>query len=354
MGNKVTAVSLFPERFIIILTSAILTKLFELDKKGLQVVGNVEGSNGLLPTLQWPIKSWDGVRSAASTSLFIALMGYFESSVTTKSLQSTQFRGPCDPDRELVALGVANLIGGCFGTLPAFGGFGRSKLNEQAGGQTPMASIFLCSISFLCAVSISPWLFYVPRPVLAAMSCAVGISMLQECQHDISVFRSMSAWRELGFAFLVASAMFLHSMELGAGIGLCLTVLSVIHSATRSRATIYGQSQLPIDTNARPSMDTRRITLVRLGQVLSFANVGHACREMRHAINIEESYRTIVLDLGDVQEMDFCGGDMLGQEVARFVKESVDVQVVLPKGHLGDLALRVQRIMQENGALTVG
>jgi MFS superfamily sulfate permease-like transporter len=65
-------------------------------------------------------------------------------------------------NRELVALGVANLVGGCFMALPAFGGYGRSKVNASTGGKTPMSSILLSLITVVCILFLLPYFYYIP------------------------------------------------------------------------------------------------------------------------------------------------------------------------------------------------
>lgn len=106
------------------------------------------------------------IESALSTSFLVSLLGFFESSVAAKSLGS----GPPDgiqniqlsANRELVGLGVANILGGTFMALPAFGGYGRSKVNASTGGKTPMSSIMLSAITVLCVVFLLPTFYYIP------------------------------------------------------------------------------------------------------------------------------------------------------------------------------------------------
>ena len=65
-------------------------------------------------------------------------------------------------NRELVALGAANILGGCFMALPAFGGYARSKVNAATGGKTPMSSIFLSLITVICVLFVLPYFYYLP------------------------------------------------------------------------------------------------------------------------------------------------------------------------------------------------
>ena len=105
------------------------------------------------------------IRDAMSTSFLIALLGFFESSVAAKSLGGTgnAIKGVnLSPNRELIALGTANLIGACFMSLPAFGGYGRSKVNKSTGGVSPMSSVFLSLITLTCICFLLPRFYYLP------------------------------------------------------------------------------------------------------------------------------------------------------------------------------------------------
>lgn len=104
-----------------------------------------------------------------STSFIIALLGFFESSIAAKGLGDGNNGGikgiSFSANRELVALGVANVIGGCFMSLPAFGGYGRSKLNAATGAKSPMSGVFLGLITLICILFLLPYFYYMPVSV---------------------------------------------------------------------------------------------------------------------------------------------------------------------------------------------
>jgi MFS superfamily sulfate permease-like transporter len=104
------------------------------------------------------------IRDAMSMSFLIALLGFFESSVAAKSLGGSETFPAIQlsANRELVALGAANLVGACFMSLPAFGGYGRSKVNKATGGKSPMSSIFLSLITLLSILLLLPYMYYLP------------------------------------------------------------------------------------------------------------------------------------------------------------------------------------------------
>ena len=164
-------VAYIPDRFLVVALSAVLTWAFAWDQKGLHVLGKVESSTGSPFPFHWPFlpSHMKHVREAMSTSFLIALLGFFESSVAAKSLgggdsqSGERLQGiALSANRELVALGVANIVGGCFMALPAFGGYGRSKVNASTGGRTPMSSIFLSLITVMCILFLLPYFYYLP------------------------------------------------------------------------------------------------------------------------------------------------------------------------------------------------
>ena len=181
-----------------------LTWLLSRNEHGLQVLGHIgtPESNGL--PFHWPfsLEHIGSVSNLVTTAFLIALLGLFESSLTAKTLRrasagKTAIALTRDADQELIALGAGNLIGGCFLALPSFGGYGRSKLNFSTGGRTPMSNILLSAITLFCIMFLLPAFYYLPRGVLAAMIAMVGLSMIEECPHEIVFFTKTQAWPEL-------------------------------------------------------------------------------------------------------------------------------------------------------------
>ncbi|KAH0064704.1 hypothetical protein KCU60_g22190, partial [Aureobasidium melanogenum] len=165
------SVAYFPDRFLVVVFSALFTWKFSWDKQGLDILGDLK-TTGKPFQVHFPFQPsmMEHVTDAFSTSFLIALLGFFESSVAAKSLanSTTKIEKKVDKDgneyeeadgivnmnvsanRELVALGVANIFGGLFMGIPAFGGYGRSLVNKSTGGKTPMSSIFLSLITVFC------------------------------------------------------------------------------------------------------------------------------------------------------------------------------------------------------------
>jgi MFS superfamily sulfate permease-like transporter len=166
MQPRYPNVAYLPDRLLVVIVSAWMAYQFDWEGRGVEVLGTVKSASGHLFEFRWPIRTdqMSHIRDSLGTSFLIALLGFFESSVAAKSLGGQEtFPGiQLSPNRELIALGVANFVGGCFMSLPAFGGYGRSKVNKSTGGRSPMSSIFLSLITASCIVFLLPYFYYLP------------------------------------------------------------------------------------------------------------------------------------------------------------------------------------------------
>ncbi len=184
MQPRTPWVAYIPDRFLVVVLSAVFAWRFDWESQGLALMGDIR-SKGRPFQVHFPFEkdNFKHVDDAFTTAFIIALLGFFESSVAAKSLgagsgrtkKRTQDKSgaeveesdglkdiPLSANRELVALGVANLIGGLFMALPGFGGYGRSKVNSSTGGKTPMSSVFLSLITILCIAFMMPYFYYIP------------------------------------------------------------------------------------------------------------------------------------------------------------------------------------------------
>ena len=171
MQPRYPSIAYVPDRFLVVVFSAVFAWQFSWDKQGLAILGDVQSSTGSPFPFRFPYTParFEQAQDAMSTSFLIALLGFFESSVAAKSLgggEAKQGEGiqgmSLSANRELVALGVANIVGGCFMALPAFGGYGRSKVNASTGGRSPMSSVFLSLITVICILFLLPYFYHIP------------------------------------------------------------------------------------------------------------------------------------------------------------------------------------------------
>ena len=121
-----------------------------------------------------------------TTISVVAVVGFLDSIVAAKQ-NAARFRYSISPNRELVALGVSNIVGSfVHGTLPAYGSISRlaltelwinrfvtshfrTRVNADVGARSQMSSIACSSIVLFATFFLLPYLYFLPKCVLGAM-----------------------------------------------------------------------------------------------------------------------------------------------------------------------------------------
>ncbi|KAI0435833.1 putative sulfate transporter [Xylaria telfairii] len=341
-------VAYFPDRLLVVVLSATLAYYLDWEDKGVELLGKVEAASGHLFTFRNPfqLSHLPHIREAMGTSFLIGMLGFFESSVAAKSLGDTDvIEGmQLSPNRELIALGTANLIGACFMALPAFGGYGRSKVNKSTGGRSPMSSIFLCLITVICILFLLPWFYYLPKPVLSALIMVVAFSLIEELPEDLIFFVRIRGWDDLGLMALIVLVTVFFSLNLGIAIGIGVSLLQVVRHATRPRIQILGR--VPNSdrfANAEDHPDRVEFIegclIVKIPEPLTFANTGDLKSRLRRMerygtdmahpalprLRPHDSNRNIIFDIHGVTSMDGSGTQVLEEIVRKYRQQGVRV-----------------------------
>src|SRR6185312_14255433 len=71
---------------------------------------------------------------------------------------------PVQPSRDLLALGVANLVSGALQGTPVGAGYSGTAANEAAGAQSRLAGLAAAAVVLLLVVLCLPWIERIPQP----------------------------------------------------------------------------------------------------------------------------------------------------------------------------------------------
>jgi SulP family sulfate permease len=131
-----------------------------------------------LPHMQFPEFHTNLVLPLFSSAVTIAMLGAIESlmsAVVADSMSGDKH----NPNVELVAQGIANIVSPIFGGLPATGAIARTATNIRSGAKTPVAGI-VHSITLLAVLLFAaPLARFIPMAVLAAILFVVSYNMGQ-------------------------------------------------------------------------------------------------------------------------------------------------------------------------------
>jgi len=146
---------------------------FNLSQSGVATIGAVSGS---LPSLIRPQLELVWILWPAATG--IALMSFTESIAAARAFAAPGEPRPA-PNRELRALGFANLAGGLLGAMPAGGGTTQTAVNRKAGARTQLAALVTAVVSLAMLLVLAPLIGLMPQAALAAVVVAYSIDLIQ-------------------------------------------------------------------------------------------------------------------------------------------------------------------------------
>ena len=179
-----------------------------------------------LPDLALPPFSWDSAKQLLIPTLTIALLGAIESLMCARIADNLGDLQRHDPNQELMAQGVANMVSPLFGGMPATGTIARTVTNVRAGGSTPVAGIVHAITLLLIVLLAAPLASLVPLPALAGILLFVAWNMGE--WHEFARLRHFSApYRTILLGTFFLTVMF--DLTVAVEVGLVLACVFFIY-----------------------------------------------------------------------------------------------------------------------------
>ena len=129
-----------------------------------------------LPHFAIPQFSYDTARQLFSPALTVAMLGAIES-LMSAVVSDKMSHDKHNPNVELIAQGVANILSPLVGGLPATGAIARTATNVRAGAKTPVAGMIHALTLLAIILFAAPLVKNVPLAALAAILMMVAYNM---------------------------------------------------------------------------------------------------------------------------------------------------------------------------------
>ena len=219
---------------IAVVGTTVLVWGLGLQGQGVAIVGDIPQG---LPQMGLPAFDPDLIQLLLAPALMIAIVGYVESISIAQTLAAKK-RQFIDPDRELVALGLANLGAGLSNAMPVTGGLSRSIVNHDAGAATPAAGAITALLIGVAVLALTPLMFYLPRATLAAIIIVAVVSLL-----DFRALPRTLAYSRADGAAMAATmgVTLLIGVEQGLLAGVGLSLILYLYRTSRPHMAVIGQ-----------------------------------------------------------------------------------------------------------------
>ena len=181
-----------------------------------------------LPALRIPKFRPDLIRELLSPALTVAMLGAIES-LLSAVVSDRMSGGRHNPNVELTAQGVANVLSPLFGGLPATGAIARTATSIRAGARTPVAGMVHALTLLGVLLVAAPLAGHIPLAVLAAILMIVAYDMGEwaEIPEVVKLGRAETAVWLITFGLTVFA-----DLTVAVEAGMILAVLLYIHRVT--------------------------------------------------------------------------------------------------------------------------
>jgi MFS superfamily sulfate permease-like transporter len=302
-----------PASALVLAAGVLLAACVDLPAHHVALVGTLAIA---VPTPSWPLLSLDDWSRVVQLSLPLFLILFAESWGSIRGL-ALRHGDKVVANRELLALGCANVAAGLLQGMPVGAGFSASSAAEAAGAQTRLAGLAAMAILLFLSVWGRGLVALIPAPVLA---CVVIGSLL----HALDPAPLLRLWR-LKRDEIVAAAAAL--AVLGAGVldGMLMAVgLSLLALLQRfSEARVARLGRLPgthdfVDFTRTPQAETDpQILVVRPMEPLFFANAERVLATVSNWVDADAAIRVVILSVEESPDFDSSALDALLEFYAR-------------------------------------
>ena len=289
-----------PGPLVVVVLSIAASALFRLQDHGIGLAGTVP--SGLpLPGLPPVLDHLDLIGPA----LGIALVGFVESISAARTFQSRS-DPPVAADRELGALGLANVVSSLLRGMPAGGGMSQTAVADGAGAKSPLTAVFGSVTVVVTLLFLAPVFSDLPQATLGPLVFVAAIGLV-----DVGKVREIFATdRRDGILTVLAAAGVAAMGALdGIVIAVLISVLTLLYEMSRRRLEVLRVVPVEAAVNA-PVPDG--LLVLRPGAEVYFANVQNLRRDIRAAVAAApDPPRVVLLDASTVSVFEYSAHEAL-------------------------------------------
>jgi SulP family sulfate permease len=323
-----------PTALIGMLGATTVVWLLDLRERGVAVVGDIPGS---LPVPGLPDVAAADLATLVGPAVGIAFVAYTDNILTGRAFASRHGQ-TVDAQRELLALGGANLGAGLLGGLPVSSSGSRTAIGDAVGQRTQLGGLVTVVCTVLALLTLRPVLSAFPVAALAAV-VVYAATRLVDVRELVRFGRFRTS--ELVLALATTVSVLVFGVLLGIVAAVALSVLDLLRRVARPHDAVLGI--VPglagmHDVDDYPSAEVvPGLMIYRYDSPLFFANAeDFRLRALAAVDKAETPVRWFVLNVEAISEVDITAIDALEQLRAELERRGIVVGIARMKQELKD------------------
>lgn len=349
-----------------VILSTLFIFIFKAQKHGISVIGQLE--QGLNPP-SWNLLHFHGshLGLVLKTGLITGIISLTEGIAVGRTFAALK-NYQVDGNKEMIAIGVMNVVGSTTSCYITTGAFSRSAVNHNAGAKTAVSNIIMAVTVMVTLLFLMPLFRYTPNLVLGAIIVTAVIGL-------IDIPAAYQIWKVDKFDFVVMLCAFFGvifiSVQEGLALAVGISIFKIVLQMTRPKTVVLGN--IPGTDIFRNKLQYKEAVsipgflILSIQSPINFANSNYLNdRILRWIQDYEEeeatkshsSLRFVLLDLAAVSGIDTNGVTFV-QELKRVLeKRGAELVLVNPVGEVLEKLQKAEGthdLLQQNTLfLTVG
>jgi SulP family sulfate permease len=298
-----------PVSLVGMLAATAAGRLLDLQDHGVRLVGDLPAG---IPTPGFPDVTGSDLVAMLGPALGIAFVGYTDNILTGRGF-AARHRETVEPQRELLALGAANVGAGLMGGMPVSSSGSRTAIGDAVGQKTQLAGLVTVLCVVLALLTLRPLLAAFPLAGLAAVVVYAATRLV-----DLKELARFARFRrsELALALATTLSVLVFDVLYGILVAIALSVLDLLRRVARPHDAVLGIVPGMAgmhDVEDYPSAQVVPGLLVyRYDSPLFFANAeDFRERALRSVDEAAEPVRWFLLNAEANVELDVTGADAL-------------------------------------------
>ena len=314
-----------------------ITFALDLGSHGVALVGEVPSG---LPHLSIPRLRWADIAALAPAAVAIAFLAFSDGILLAQTFAEKNGY-EVRPNRELVALGSANILAGLWQGFPVSASQSRTSIVDSAGGKTQVAQLVLAAGLLLFLFFLTGLIALLPKVALGAILIVTAIGMLEVA--SLSALYKVDRI-EFAIGMGVTLAILIAGVVPGIILGLLLSLIAVLVEISRPDDAVLRRLKSDGKFHHCAEDDDAEtvpgLLIYRLYAPLIFANARHVMTRIRTLVAAADPpVKWLVIDAQAIHDIDVTAAQRFAELHQELADDGVDVKIAdAPRPFLDELA----------------
>jgi SulP family sulfate permease len=326
-----------PGPLIVVVVAIIASAVFDLQAKGVAIVGAVPAG---LPRLAIPAVSLQDILALLPAALALTILIYADEILTARVFAAKHGQ-KIDANQEFVAIGMANIGAGFLTGFPAALSASRTSVSDQMGGKSQWVGLIAAALTIIFLLFLTPLLAPLPTVALGAIIIVASLGLI-----DIAAFRFLRRVRRAEFWLAVVTAFGVLTVGILQGIlvAVVLSLINVIFHISRPHDALLDELDASGGTVYRGVGDKETaltepgLIVYRFDAPFVFANAAFFTERLEELVaNAGAGLKCIILDAEPISDFDSTAAEALENVDADLERRGIELWIARANKPLRDL-----------------